>query len=195
MAEAGAGDEELMQYSMPLYFDHMFGTSIGFSQHLEKPTPRSSSSSSRYYQPASVILESQGFHHKVSTGDEAGTESSKGSCPLISAQDTSHPSTKSPASSQSSIILFSSPDITEYEDTPLQSRINDLSTPNIPKSTHTSNGSCKLGTDAAPSMRSRKRRHSEVECEYHCPPSCCALGQCISPDRTVNMIAVVVQGQ
>ncbi len=211
LGEADVDEDDLIQSSMPLYLDHIFGTSIGFSQKKQHSAensatsfshPLSSSSAHRNSQPViPAILESQGFHTKPFTGDEASSDGrnsdEESSCLPIPMQDTmSHPHiTSSPGNSQqNSLVLFSSPDSSECQDTTstgksIRQNVMVAGTTSADKETTTSiQAKMKV-------KQSRKRRRSEAECEYHCPPSCCALRQCTSTNGIVCVIAIVVQGQ
>ena len=208
-----AEEDDLIQSSMPLYFDHIFGTSIGFSQQiLDRLSPARTLPSSHPFSspplphsstlpqhPVPAILESQGFRpQRANTGGEASTaedESFEANC---APEDTP---LHSPADSQHSIALFSSPENNEYENkASLQDRTVDHNTQRSVVPTDTLNThSCKQeksGTKTTQRKKqNRKRRHCEVECEYHCPSSCTVLRDCTAAERIVSVIAVVVQGQ
>ena len=190
----GVGDEEdeVLQSSLPLYLDHIFGASVGFSQTFPGDPPPVHQSPP----PPTTILESQGFNHTAST--------CVGGSHALSAGEVRRPvwiPERSPAGrdSQNSMLLFSSPDDnSQSRDTAAASagRTDDQS--GLKETNSSSSVAKTTARKTAPhgdGKRGKKRKISDLEPEYRCPPSCCPLGDCTSSDRTVSIIAVVVQGQ
>lgn len=167
-----------IQSSLPFYFDHVFGSAIGFSQ-TQVPTTLSPTPSPTSSQQ---VLESQGF------GAEAPEKLQDNHDQAVGKKTNPKSSTPSPLASglQDSIALFSSPDSSEGVTFLL---------PRKP------NSKCKENDDDIPprAVNKRKRKRlskdgSSFAEEYLCPPSCTALSDCVAGNKTVDLLAAVVQG-
>ncbi len=186
-------EDTQIQSSIPFYFEHIFGT---YLSQTKNPTSIPTCS----YETVSV-LNSQGF---LSREFETGARNSDSISPT-----SSPPSTCDPPDTP---ILFPSPENTkEYNSistdnlgaTPLNANPSSINVSIwVEKLTTAPQKSTKecippgLFSKEKTSRNKRKRSMSKSSDEiYNCPPSCTALGECVTLNKTVNLLAIVIQGE
>ena len=135
-------EEGQIQSSLPFYFDHIFGTRVGFSQN---------ESQTHWGQEASPL--------HVQSGSDCWN------------------------------IRESEPADVDAETAPK---------PGFPAHAVGQNKAAVCQKEAASASIANSKRGGGgggvTERTYYCPPSCTTIAQCTEVDRTVNLIALVMQG-
>ena len=160
-----------IEYSMPIYFDHLYGHD-GVPSGCSRTVTHTLSPSSSYRTSQVVsVLESQGFTNEgcVAIGNDPVKAEEK--------NNSSLPITSSPGS-HSSIVLFPSPENTacDYVSHPV------VMSPD----------KSKLAEQSA--AISKRCTIEEYAKDYACPPTCTVLARCNSVGKSVDMLAIVLQG-